>query len=177
VIRSLVIIAVVGFVVSIATLSAAVGIAGPEAVMHGAWTWGPNGWGRDGDSQDAESSDPRVQTTRRIAWSGGDTLTVEIPADVEITRASGPPQIAISGPVVAVADVEIEDGVIRFRTDDGHDGRVTLSVAAPQVTRIEMKRHGAVTLPPAQPVQGGGSPLPAAALSGVRSGASGSPKM
>jgi hypothetical protein len=149
VIRSLVIIAVVGFLVSVATLSAAVGIAGPEAVMHGAWTWGPHGWGRDWDTHDeASRSDDSVQTTRKIDWTGGDTLTVEVPADVELVRSSGPPQIAISGPVVAVADVEIADGVVRYKDEDGHDGRLTLSVTAPGVTRIVLKRHGAITLAP-----------------------------
>jgi hypothetical protein len=151
-IRALVIIAVVGFVVSVATLSAAVGIAGPEAVMHGAWTWGPNGWGRDWDSPGQDSrSDDGARTTRTIAWSGGDTLTLDIPADVEVTRTAGPAQIAISGPVAAVADVEIDDGTVRYRSDDDHEARVTLQIAGPPVTRIVMKRHGEVTIAPTPP--------------------------
>jgi hypothetical protein len=147
-IRTLVIIAVAGLFVSVVTLSAAVGIAGPDAVAHGAWTWGPNGWGRDRDDSVSESRpEDRVQTTRRIAWSGGDTLTVELPADVTLARASGPPQIAINGPVEAVADVVIDDGVVRYQGRD-RDTRVILTVAAPPVTRIVMKRHGAITLAP-----------------------------
>jgi hypothetical protein len=149
-IRTLVIIAVAGLFVSVVTLSAAVGIAGPQAVMHGAWTWGPGGWGRDGEDPDTDArAGDGVRTTRRIAWNGGDTLTVELPADVTLARASGPPQIAVDGPLEAVADVEIEDGVVRFQGRD-RDTRVTLTVAAPPVTRIVMKRHGAITLAPPQ---------------------------
>jgi hypothetical protein len=146
-IRVLIIIAVAGFLVSVVTLSVAVGIAGPEAVAHGAWSWGPNGWGRDWHGRDQDpQGDATVRTTRQIAWEGGDTLTVEIPADVEITRTGNPGEVAVSGPLAAVADVEIDDGVVRYKSDHDGDPRLTLTVSSPKVTRIVMKRHGAVTL-------------------------------
>jgi hypothetical protein len=42
-IRVLVMIAVTGFLVSLVTMSAAVGIGGPKLLEHGSWWFGPNG--------------------------------------------------------------------------------------------------------------------------------------
>ena len=89
-IRVLVMIAVAGFLVSVVTLSTAVAIGGPELITDGVWNrWADFGWNWD----DADWSDhgrhrrPRrrgPQTTRDLAWTGGDTLDVDVPADVTL---------------------------------------------------------------------------------------------
>jgi hypothetical protein len=149
-IRVLATIAVAGFLVSVGTITAAVAIAGPDAIAHGAWTWSPHGWGsvdHVGDSKDDDASRETATTTREIAWSGGDTLTVEVPADVKVARTAGSASVTVSGPAQAVADVEIEDGVVRWREghDDDDDAHLNLVVTAPTVTRFVMKRHGVLT--------------------------------
>jgi hypothetical protein len=147
-IRVLATIAVAGFLVSVATITTAVAIAGPDAIAHGAWTWSPHGWGwvdHFSESKDDDAPGEAATTTRQIAWNGGDTLTVEVPADVKLARTAGSAAITVSGPAQAVADVEIEDGVVRWREGHDDDDRLTLVVTAPSVTRFVMKRHGVLT--------------------------------
>ncbi len=93
------------------------------------------------------TSATRRTTSREIAWSGGDTLTVEVPADVKVARTAGAATVTVSGPAQAVADVEIEDGVVRWREghDDDDDARLSLVVAAPTVTRFVMRHRGVLT--------------------------------
>ncbi|MGZ6049494.1 MAG: hypothetical protein ACXWKN_13950, partial [Phenylobacterium sp.] len=87
-IRVLVMIAVAGFLVSVVSLSSAVAIGGPELFTDGVWNrWfdgnGNWGWNDDwGDRRWRHGRDGGPQTTRDLAWSGGDSLEVDIPADV-----------------------------------------------------------------------------------------------
>ncbi len=130
-IRALIIIAVAGFFVSVATLGAAVAITGPQAIARGAWAWGPHGWGSDWDEprEDGAAHDT-TRATREIAWDGG-ALRVDLPADVRFSQAPGPARVVVSGPVDAVTDVEIEDGVVRYAADHTHDARLTVDVSVP----------------------------------------------
>lgn len=159
-IRVLVMIAVAGFVLCLATLTAATIIGGPEALSRAAWTWGSNRnwsfhdrhwdrWDReDGwDRHDRWAGDSGPQTTRDLAWTGGDTLEIEVPAEVRYTQAAGPAKITISGSRRAVEDVEIENGHIRFdhgRSRSHYGSKLTIVMTAPDITRFDI--HGSSSL-------------------------------
>jgi hypothetical protein len=73
-IRVLVMIAVAGFILSVATLSAAIAIGGPEALSHAAWTWGANRhwdrhWSHEGwDGTAARKPPARWPGPAATAW-------------------------------------------------------------------------------------------------------------
>jgi hypothetical protein len=143
--RVLVIIAVTGFLVSVVCLCAAVGIAGPEAIARGGWEWNFDhyfdGWeNHHRHHWDRDDSGP--QTTREIAWTGGDSLDVDLPAEVKYTQGPGPAKLTVTGPRDAVADVEIEDGQIRFRHDHDDDENLTIVMTAPSVSHFAMSGSG-----------------------------------
>ena len=86
-IRVLVMIAVTGFFVSVVTLSTAVAIAGPELFTDSVWNrWVDMGghwsWNIDHSSRRWGGSDPGPQVAREIAWTGGDRLDVDVPANI-----------------------------------------------------------------------------------------------
>ena len=154
-IRVLVIIAVAGFLASVICLTVAVGIVGPDAIARGAWSWRPGyGWnfGRNGDgwsvgyrhTDDEEDGGP--QTTRSIAWSGGDSIDVDLPANVKYTQADGPAKLAVTGPREAVADVKVDGGHIRFDHDRDHEADLTIVMSAPSVTRFAMGGGGKLAI-------------------------------
>ena len=93
-------------------------------------------------SRDADET----PTSREIAWTGGDTINVDLPADVKYTQGPGPAKLVVSGPRDAVADVEVEDGQVRYRHDSDHDADVTIVMTAPSVTRFEMSGSGKLAI-------------------------------
>jgi hypothetical protein len=146
-IRVLVMIAVTGFFLSIVTLSTAVAIGGPDVLAAGAWS-GVHGHHWMFDMDDDHDRDNGQHATREIAWSGGDSLDVDLPADVTYTQAPGPAKITVSGPKRAVDDVEIADGHIRFdhARHRRHGARLTIVMTAPSVTRFEMSGSGELAI-------------------------------
>ena len=155
-IRTLAIIAVAGFLVSVVTLSAAVGITGPEAIANGAWSWGPFGWTDDHDGRHHEnrfeittshaSDNDGPRTSRDISWAGGGALDVDLPAEVQYTQAAGPPKVTVSGPQGLVNDVEIENGHIQYKNDHDDDVRLTIVITASSVTRFVMEGSGKLSI-------------------------------
>ncbi|MEO8114489.1 MAG: DUF2807 domain-containing protein [Phenylobacterium sp.] len=154
-IRVLLMIAVAGFVLSLAMISGAVAIGGPEVVGRGAWTWASHdGWNWDFDDDGdwghhrhghwADGSGPR--TTREIAWSGGESLDVNVPADVQFTQAEGPAKLVVSGPKGAVEQVEVKDGRIGFANRIRHAGRLEITLTAPRVTRFELSGRNRLSI-------------------------------
>jgi len=155
-IRVLVIIAVTGFLASVICLTAAVAIVGPEAIARGAWSWRPGyGWniGRDYDgwgvhfhptADDEDGGGP--QTTRWIAWAGGDSIDVDLPANVKYTQADGPAKLVVTGPREAVADVKVEGGHIYFDHDRDHGADLTIVMSAPSATRFSMSGSGKLAI-------------------------------
>ena len=91
--RTLLVIAAASFVLSVACLTGAAALGWHGLHNHRHWGWGPwtdGNWNvhvRDDDGRDVwvgnhtESADG-AQTTREIAWNGGDRLDVDIDADV-----------------------------------------------------------------------------------------------
>lgn len=142
-IRVLIMIAAAGFLLATVSLSVAAAIAGPELVTRGAWAWAPHhGWGgKDWDWDDdvdtwADGSGP--QATRELAWSGGDRLQLDVPAELTFTQAEGPATLTITGPQRAVENVEIENGHIRFDHRMRRSNRLKIVMTAPNVSRFEI---------------------------------------
>ena len=141
-IRTLVLVAAVGFVLCIGCLVAAFSLAGGPflirdwQVVHSGEEGGFN-WKRD---RDADAGQPTWgdHATRVLAWTGGDTLEVEVPAD--IVYSQGPEtKLTIAGPSEAVAAVRLEGGRITFDRDHGYDdARLKIEMTAPGVTRFDL---------------------------------------
>jgi hypothetical protein len=147
-IRVLVMIAVTGFLVSVVTLS------GPEVFTdsvwnrwvdmdgHWGWTFDDNGrhWGR------GWNRDGGPDGTREIAWSGGDTLDVDIPAEITFTQAPGPGKLTITGPQREIDNVELDGGHLHFRHHGMHRGDVTIVMTAPDVTHFDVSGSGKLAI-------------------------------
>ncbi len=154
-IRTLLMIAVAGFLVSAVTLSVAVAITGPAAIANGAWSFGPDGWGWRGHEHGSghsrwsmgEGRADGAQASRDLPWSGGDSLAISAPAEVQFTQADGPPKVTVSGDSDAVADVRMENGHIRYDDDNDHDDRkLRIVITAPAVTDFTLEGDETFTL-------------------------------
>jgi hypothetical protein len=151
-IRVLVMIAVTGFLVSVVTLSTAVAIGGPDLFTDTIWNhWGShwigsNHWSWNGDDLDAgdwrHGRDRGRQATREIAWTGGDTLDIDVPADVTYTQAPGPGKLTITGPQREIDNLEIDGGHVRFAHHGRHWGDLNIVMTAPGVTRFDVSGSG-----------------------------------
>jgi hypothetical protein len=145
-IRVLVMIAVTGFLVSVVTISTAVAIAGPDlftdALLNHSFIGGH--WDIDGNNFNWENdrySGP--QTTRELAWTGGDTLEVDVPAQITYTQAPGAGKITVTGSQRALDNLEIEDGRLRFSHGHyRHGGDLTIVMTAPAVTHFDLRGSG-----------------------------------
>lgn len=151
-IRVLVMIAVAGFLVSVVSLASAVAIAGPDIITDSIWNrWMDGnvhwGWNDDfGSRRWRHGRDGGPQTSRDLAWTGGDTLEVDVPADVRYTQEAGEGKITISGPEREVSDVEVEGGHLRFSGHGHHWGHLTILVSAPAVTHFAMSGDGTLAI-------------------------------
>jgi hypothetical protein len=154
-IRVLVLIAVTGFLVSVVTLSTAIAIGGPDALADSAWSWGRNGAWNFGDNYGNwgghyhgwsrhEWADNGAQATRELAWNGGDSLEVDVPANVTYTQAPGAGKLTITGPKDAVDALEVDGGQLRFSGHRHHWSELTIAMSAPGVTHFDL--HGASKL-------------------------------
>ncbi|MFI4965842.1 MAG: GIN domain-containing protein [Caulobacterales bacterium] len=148
-IRVLVMIAVTGFLVSVVTLSTAIAIGGPDLLTEGAmngWRGGHWGWSWSDDDQPWSHGDRGAQATRDVAWTGGDTLDLDVPADVTYTQAPGAGKLVISGPQREVANVEVRDGHVRFAHHGRRRGDLTIVMTAPAVTRFNLSGSGKLAI-------------------------------
>ena len=136
-VRVLVIVAVVGFVLTIACFSGAAALGGRALAESGLplpWAWGH--WNWDDDDDDARPGDrDSPNATREIAWTGGEDLAIALPADVVFTQ--GPTaKLTVTGPKRVVDRVIVEDGKLRFAGRHGgrwglHDARLQVAVSSP----------------------------------------------
>ncbi len=145
-VRTLVLVAAVGFVLCIGSLIAAFSLAGGPffirdwQVIHdgdeGSFHWTPKR--HHGDAADAGGPSWGGHATRVLAWTGGDTLEVDVPADIVYTQGSQT-KLTIAGPSDAVAAVRLEGGRITFDRDHGYDdARLKIEMTAPGVTRFDL---------------------------------------
>jgi hypothetical protein len=152
-IRVLVMIAVAGFLVSVVSLSSAIAIGGPDLITDSLWNRWADGnmhWAWNDDWSDRHDwrhgRDGGAETSRDLAWSGGDSLEVDVPADVRYTQAPGVGKVTVSGPEREVSDVEIEDGHIRYGRHHGHWGDLTIVISAPAVRHFAMEGSGTLAI-------------------------------
>lgn len=150
-IRVLVLIAIVGFFVSVVTISTAIGIGGPDVLSHAGWGWGRWAWNGDWDWDSHDRGrwrhyDGGPQTTRDFAWTGGDSLEIDVPADVQYTQ--GPTaKLTVTGPERALSDLIVSDGHIRYDHRHRHGwSDLTIVMTAPSVQRFEIHGSGKLAI-------------------------------
>lgn len=150
-IRVLLMIAVSGFVVSVASISAAVALGGPDFVAKGGWKLAGNHWDWD-DDDDHDWSDRADRwgktATRTIAWSGDDRLDLDLAADVRYVQAAGPATVTITGPERLIDHVTIVGDKIKYQ-DRGHRthrDRLTIEVRAPNVVSFDISGNNSLTI-------------------------------
>jgi hypothetical protein len=154
--RTLVVIAAASLVLAAACLSGAAVLGWHGIPGHRHWGWGPwsHNWNihvRDDDGQDVWVGDHRniadgAQTTREIAWNGGDRLDVDIGADVTYTQAPGPAKLVISGPSEAVNDVELSGSHLQFADDNDSSGLLKVTMTAPGVKSFAINGSGSLAI-------------------------------
>ncbi|HEY8574671.1 GIN domain-containing protein [Phenylobacterium sp.] len=147
-IRSLLMIAVAGFVLCIASISAALAIGGDDLLTRSAWTWGNQGanwdWDHDEDRDRRDyASGPEV--TRELAWTGEERVEFDVRADVTYTQAPGPAKLVVTGPQGLVDRVEIEDGRVHFRGRTSYS-RLRIVMTAPNVTSFALNGNDRLTI-------------------------------
>jgi hypothetical protein len=141
-IRALVIVVLGGFLMSAACIAGALALGGPDAMARGAWNleW-------DDGPQHFIWRSPHAdgpQSRRDFAWSGGDRLEVNAPAEVEYAQAPGPARLTIRGPAAQLAHVRVEGG--RITASPGAPGRLHITLVAPDVQRFELNGANALRI-------------------------------
>ncbi|THD80927.1 MAG: DUF2807 domain-containing protein [Phenylobacterium sp.] len=149
-IRVLAMIAVSGFVLATVCLSVAVGLAGPEAVAQGfAWSWGDHDWGdHHGDGRHgwnwtySHSTTDGPGESRDLAWTGGEALDIDVPAEVTFTQAAGAGKLVVHGPKDEIDHLVVENGHIRFNQPMSEVSDLTIELTAPKITRFALNGSG-----------------------------------
>jgi len=115
-IRTLFIIAVAGLVLATASLGGAFALGGRDMARHG-WSWTFHD--EDGDTVRFQRADDSraPDVTRQIAWTGGDTLTIDLSADVEYVQGDTA-GVTITGPADLVQKVRLADGRLTWSADE-----------------------------------------------------------
>lgn len=154
-IKSLFIIAGASFVLAAVCFAGAVALGGGDWTGHhwGRSVWanwddsgfhrfGGDGWRRGGDHDGGPSS------SRDIAWSGADSLDLELPADVTFTQGPGPAKLTITGPSDVIDHVVLSGSSLRFDTDEwwGQGRRVSVALTAPNVHRFSINGDGSLSI-------------------------------
>lgn len=148
-IRPLLMIAAGGFVLCVASLSAAIAVGGQDFMARTAWGAAP--WGGDWDWDDeghgrrdgGGSGGPTE--TRELAWSGRDTVEVDVRADVTYTQAPGPAKLTVTGPRDLIERLAVDDERIYFRGRPSY-ARVQITMTAPNVTGFQLNGNDRLTI-------------------------------
>lgn len=159
--RTLLIIFGAATILCIASFAGAAALGGADLSRNG-WTWvidETEDGGRIRRSTSAEV-DLGPETTRTVAWTGGQTLSLDLPADVTFIQGDTA-NVVIAGPQSAVDRVQVDGGRIRLR--DGSDRavvrwdrngiegwsdteRLRIVVTAPSVTRFDIEGSSDLTI-------------------------------
>jgi autotransporter translocation and assembly factor TamB len=157
--RTLILIAGVGFLMAVICLGAAAALGGRDLAEHG-WTMhGGTLHGvhftvdddRDGRtgvrwSRSANVDGGGPAETREIAWSGGQSLDIEVPADVRFTQSSGPAKLIITGPKGTVDQLRLSGSDLDFDQKPGNPQRVTITMIAPDVRHFTLEGDGDISI-------------------------------
>jgi len=143
-IRTITIITVAAFVLSLICLSVAVSMAGPDLISEGAWGGALTHFSWSGGHHSISFSSNLSNgdnSSREQTWTG-EALDVDVPADVRFTQTDGPAKLVIHGPKSAVDHLVVAGGRIGFDRpmDDVDD--LTLELSAPKITRFELNGSG-----------------------------------
>jgi hypothetical protein len=162
-IRTSLIIAAAGLVLTLVCLGGAFALGGRDLAAHG-WSW--TVFDREGHPirfervRNAEAHNAGPEVTRTLAWDGTDSLVVDFGGDVEYVQGSAA-GVTVTGPETLVERIEITQGRIRLKDgeeqvylswDDGglrgwsprDDLRIV--VTAPDVTRFRLNSSGHIDI-------------------------------
>ncbi|CAN5375748.1 DUF2807 domain-containing protein [soil metagenome] len=124
-IRTLLVIAGAAFVLALASLAGGVAIGGRDMAAHG-WNWTFPGHGDGGDlvisRQDGTEA---AEVTRTLAWAGGDSLQIDLSADVEYVQGDTP-GITVRGPADRVDKVRIDGNRLTWTGDENRHGETVV---------------------------------------------------
>lgn len=153
-IRTLVLVAIVGFVLCVGAIGVAFAIAGGPFAIHDwasrdfeSWSdhhgrhWRNRAMRGEVEIPDAGDGQAGAYATRDYPWSGGERLEVEVPADIVYTQGKVG-KLSIGGPASTVSRVRVQDGRITFDRDyrdyftDG--ARLKIELTAPGVRRFDL---------------------------------------
>jgi hypothetical protein len=148
--RTLILIAGVGFVVAVICLGGAAALGGRELAANGWTIHGGHGVHFTVDS-DIDRSGAAIDgggpaETRQLAWSGGQALDIEVPADVRFTQAPGPAKLTISGPKGTVEQLRLSGSELDFDQKPANAQQVTITMTAPDVRRFTLDGDGALSI-------------------------------
>jgi hypothetical protein len=144
-IRTLLIITGASLVLCVAALSGAAAIGGNDLARHG-WEWTFH----DGDSNQTVTFDRRTEgpaVTRTLDWTGGDRLTITIPADVIYVQGEAA-SVVVTGPQSRAERVNLVDGRLTWDRDGDtsdvvlgwrRDDRLRVTITAPSVTAFDLE--------------------------------------
>lgn len=162
-IRTLLIIAAAGLVLATASIGGAFALGGRDMARHG-WEWTFRD--RDGDTVSFERDDGTrgPDVTRTLEWTGGQTLTVDLSADVEYVQGDTP-GVTVTGPAQLVEKVRLVDGRLTWADTDGpnhetvvfgrnehgrgiwvHSEEVKIVVTAPNINSFNVEGSASVLL-------------------------------
>lgn len=160
-IRNLLVITGVGGVIALAGITGAIALAGND-VSHNDWTWVVTD-DEEGDSHfRVERGQSVADSTRTIAWAGGDSLSVDVPGRVTYVQGAEA-GVRITGPKAMVDRVRFENGRLSLAWADDADRSyirlnrsgvrvwsdteaLRITVTAPAVTRFEMAEPGHLSI-------------------------------
>jgi Putative auto-transporter adhesin, head GIN domain len=148
-IRTLILVAIVGFFLSIGAMVTAIGFAGGlsgiESMLQ---TLSQNKnlhWSVTSNDHDHSIYAKGPVITRDFTWAPSDRLEVNDVA--EITYIQGPTaRLTIEAPKAVLDDIEIEDGTISRRNDNDWGGKLKVTLTAPNVHSFELGGVQSLTL-------------------------------
>ena len=150
-IKALVLIASAAFVLSIGCFAASAALGGFHFAHDHHWADWDHNWDIDIDDHDKDNVRVSVDgdgatATREIAWTGGDGLVLDAPADVQFTQGPGPAKLTISGPKGLVDQVELSGGELKLSDDDHASGRLMVVMTAPDVRRFDISGDDSLSI-------------------------------
>lgn len=145
-VRTLLIVAAAGFVLMLISFGGAAALGGPE-LLRGGWQLQLG----DRDGRAVGWSGPAIEAD--LEWTGTDTLTIAVPADVTFTQGEVA-SVRVSGPQEAVERLTFENGRLAFRGEGerrqihilGRGDGLTVTITAPNVSRFVMEGFGDLDL-------------------------------
>jgi hypothetical protein len=140
--RTLVLIAGASFVLAVACLSGAGALGWNEARRHHWDNWnvhiGDDHGRRFIGHDTVDDAGAGATVTRELAWTGGDSLDIGLPAKVQFTQGPGPAKLVVTGPKDAVDHVVLSGSQLRFDDGDDYGGPITVTLTAPDVRRFDI---------------------------------------